>query len=420
MKRAPFTPPFPQAEEALAFESLDLKNIPSPVHLTDEVALEKNLKILETAQQKTGAHVLLALKAFAQFSLFPLIASYLKGATASSLFEARLAYEELAAKKNLSGKNLEVHACAPAYPPEDFRELWGYLDHLVFNSFQQFRFFKKIIDEERKKKHVSLGLRVNPEHSEVKTRLYDPCAPGSRLGARLADFPGHEAELEELEGLHFHSLCELGSDALARTWERFEKKFGDILPRLQWLNLGGGHHITAPDYDLELLCELLQKIRTKYKNLSLYLEPGEAVALNSGVLLASVLDIVPSPDGSYPSAILDISATAHMPDVLEMPYRPEIFSRASWAAEASPEHTYNYRLGGLTCLSGDVIGDYAFAEPLSLGQKLFFTDMAHYTMVKSSNFNGVRSPAIAIANTKSKKVRLIKKFAYEDYKSRLS
>ncbi len=412
--------------DSFIFSSLDLQAVPTPVHITDKCLLEKNLQCLASVHERTQARILLALKAYAQFSLFPLIKRYLQGATSSSLFEARLAYEKL--------NKEEVHICAPAYPPEDFAELLDYANHVVFNSFNQWYSFRDQIRNSSSK--VSPGIRINPEHSEVNTELYDPCAAGSRLGVRIDDFS--QADLSGIEGLHFHTLCELGADSLQRTWQVVEKKFGYVLPKLKWINLGGGHHITRPGYDINLLCTVILDIRQKYKNLTVYLEPGEAVVLNSGILVASVLDIISGNKSSLPVAILDTSATAHMPDVLDMPYQPRIFSNGSWAScietvnstkpvssqaktkQVANQKKFNYRLGGLTCLAGDIIGDYAFSQPLQINQKLLFTDMSHYTMVKNSNFNGIRPPAIAIGNTKTGEVRLIKKFAYTDYKSRLS
>ena len=419
------------SKKPFTFANLEVDSLPTPVYITDEVTLEENLKTLEGVHKKTGVNILIALKAYAQYRLFPLIGRYLQGATASSLFEAQLAYEELVQK---SGG--EVHACAPAYPPSDFAELLHYAEHIVFNSFAQYELFQKQL--EAAPRNISIGLRINPEHSEVSKPLYDPCALGSRLGIRLADFDRQrwQSISKKVNGLHFHTLCELGSDALERTWHSVEKKFGDILPQLQWLNMGGGHHITRPDYDIDLLCNLLIKIQEKYPRIRLYLEPGEAIALNSGVLVSTVLDIIPSgivlPDNKggeggpqIKVAVLDASATAHMPDVLEMPYRPDIYTNGSWAGhpnarQDSVPQPHCYRLGGLSCLAGDVVGDYSFAEELSIGQKLFFADMAHYTMVKNTNFNGVRPPAIAIGNTQSGKVELTKYFSYDDYKSRLS
>lgn len=339
----------------------------------------------------------MALKGFAMFSLFPLIRKYLQGTTASSLDEARLGFEEF---------GREVHVCAPAYRSDEFKELLGYSDHIVFNSFSQWNRFKPII--QAGKKPIQCGLRVNPEHSEVAVSIYDPCGPGSRLGITRENFKPQD--LSGISGLHFHTLCELNADALQRTLPVFENKFGEFLTDMRWVNFGGGHHITRKDYDVELLCRLINDFKTRYP-LQVYLEPGEAIALNAGVLVASVLDII---HNQIDIAILDTSAAAHMPDVLEMPYRPEI------AGAGKPgDHPHIYRLGGLTCLAGDIIGDYAFPEPLKVGSKLIFQDMAHYTMVKNNTFNGVRLPSIAVADNAGN-IRIVRKFGYEDYRDRLS
>ena len=276
-----------------------------------------------------------------------------------------------------------------------------------FNSFPQWERYKPLVGSSGKK--VKCGLRVNPEHSEVKVALYDPCAPGSRLGIKAKEFKGKD--LEGITGLHFHTLCELNSDALERTLKAVEKKFGPYLDRMEWVNFGGGHHITRPDYDIDRLCRLVDGFREKY-GVHVYLEPGEAIALNTGVLVASVLDLIP---GSPEIAILDTSAAAHMPDVLEMPYRPGISG-----AEKPGKLPYTYRLGGLTCLAGDVIGEYSFPEPLKVGSRITFLDMAHYTMVKNNTFNGVRLPSIALYDPQKDETRVVRKFGYEDYRNRLS
>ena len=377
--------------------NFDIHKIPSPCYVCDETALERNLTVLDSVQKKTGAKIIMALKGFAMFGVFPLIRKVLQGTTASSLDEARLGFEEF-------GK--EVHVCAPAYREDEFKELLEYSDHIVFNSFSQWNRFKPIIQTAGKP--VRCGLRVNPEHSEVAVPIYDPCGPGSRLGITRKNFK-HQ-DLSGISGLHFHTLCELNADALQRTLPAFEKKFGEFLSAMRWVNFGGGHHITRKDYDVELLCRLINEFKTRYP-LQVYLEPGEAIALNAGVLVASVLDII---HNQMDIAILDTSAAAHMPDVLEMPYRPEILG-----AGKPGEHPYTYRLGGLTCLAGDIIGDYAFPERLKIGSKLIFQDMAHYTMVKNNTFNGVRLPSIAVADSAGN-IRVVRKFGYEDYRNRLS
>jgi len=371
--------------------------IPTPCYVVDEAVLVKNLKILDAVQQKTGCKILLALKGFAMFSLFPVIREYLSGISASSVDEARLGYEEF-------GK--EVHFCAPAFPDADLHEILLYCNHLVFNSFSFWNRHKsEIIDT---KKPVRCGIRVNPEHSEVRVPIYDPCGPYSRLGVTRSNFEPHN--LEGISGLHFHTLCELNADALARTLPAFEDKFGIFLKDMEWVNFGGGHHITRSDYDVDLLCELITGFKSRYP-IEVYLEPGEAIALNTGVLIASVLDIF---HNSMDIAILDTSASAHMPDVLEMPYRPVIEG-----AGMPGEYPFTYRLAGLTCLAGDVIGDFSFSAPLKVGDRLVFQDMAHYTMVKNNTFNGVRLPSIGIL-TACGEFRMVRKFGYADYRNRLS
>jgi carboxynorspermidine decarboxylase len=332
------------------------------------------------------------------FSVFPLIRRRLHGVAASSLDEARLGFEEF---------GREVHVYAPAYRDSEFRELLGYSNHVVFNSFSQWNRLKaEALGFPGRR--IRCGLRVNPEHSEVKVALYDPCGPNSRLGITRENF--REEDLEGITGLHFHTLCELNADSLARTLAAFEKKFGAFLDRMEWVNFGGGHHITRDDYDVELLSALINDFKKRFA-LEVYLEPGEAVALNTGVLVATVLDITRN---DMDIAILDASAAAHMPDVLEMPYRPVISG-----AGRSGEHRFTYRLGGPTCLAGDVIGDYSFPAPLEIGSKLVFLDMAHYTMVKNNTFNGVRLPSIAVLD-KEKRLRVVRTFDYADYRTRLS
>jgi carboxynorspermidine decarboxylase len=373
--------------------------IETPCYVVDEGRLEANLKRLDDVQTRTGCKILLALKGFALFSAFPLIRRYLKGAAASSLNEARLAAEEF---------QREVHVYAPAYREQEMPDLIRYAHHMVFNSFAQWRAFKPLIAE--KGQSVRCGIRINPQHSEVKVALYDPCAPGSRLGVTVDQFEGQD--LSGLTGLHFHTLCELNSDALERTLEVVEARFGRYLAAMQWVNFGGGHHITREDYDVDRLCRVISGFRQRHPHLEVYLEPGEAIALNTGVLVASVLDVV---HNAMDIAILDTSAAAHMPDVLEMPYRPNIVG-----AGQPGQYAHTYRLGGLTCLAGDVIGDYSFPEPLVPGRKLVFLDMAHYTMVKNNTFNGVGLPSIALYQPTTEQIRVVRKFGYEDYRNRLS
>ncbi|MBI5094244.1 MAG: carboxynorspermidine decarboxylase [Candidatus Hydrogenedentes bacterium] len=377
--------------------SFDLNDVPTPCYVCDESLLEQNLRLLDSVQQRTGCKILLALKGFAMWATFPLVRKYLKGVAASSPHEAQLGAEEFGG---------EVHAYAPAYSDAELAEIIRYADHISFNSVSQWNRFKPVVAAQPKS--IGCALRVNPEHSEVEVALYDPCAPGSRLGVTCDQLEG--ANLDGLTGLHFHTLCEKDSDALERTLPVVEAKFAAYLERVSWVNFGGGHHITRPGYDVDRLCRIIDGFRARHA-VEVYLEPGEAIALNTGVLVASVLDIV---HNRGDIAILDTSATAHMPDVLEMPYRPKIEG-----AGAPGEFAYTYRLGGLTCLAGDVIGEYSFSEPLRVGSKLVFGDMAHYTMVKNTTFNGVRLPSIATYHPGAG-LRVVREFGYEDYKSRLS
>lgn len=378
--------------------SIDYHALPSPCFVVDEDLLTRNLEILDSVQQRTGCKILLALKGFSMFSTFPLVGKYLHGVTSSSLHEARLGYEKM-------GK--EVHAYAPAYVESEFDELLRYCDHIVFNSFTQWNKYKDKVKSVQGKT-VECGIRINPEYSESKTPIYDPCYRHSRLGVTLANF--RPDELDGIDGLHFHTLCQQNSDVLERTVKVVEEKFGTYLHQMKWLNLGGGHHITRPDYDLETLVRVIRHLQDKY-GVTVYLEPGEAVALNTGFLVATVLDII---DNGMNIAILDTSAACHMPDVLEMPYRPEVIG-----AGQPGEKAHTYRFGGLTCLAGDVIGDYSFDEPLNPGDRVVFTDMAIYSMVKTNTFNGVNLPAIASYNEREG-IKIIRQFGYEDFVSRLS
>ncbi len=376
---------------------LDIHALPTPCYLVDGRLLEKNLEALSSLQQRTGCKVLLALKAFSMFSVFQQASQRLVGVTASSLNEARLGREEFGG---------EVHAYAAAWRDDEFDDLVSCCDHIVFNSFNQWeRFRGRVLKAD---KRVSCGIRVNPGYSEVSTPLYDPCAINSRLGVPASAF--RPDELDGIEGLHFHALCEQGLDTLDRVWESFERNFGAYLKKMKWVNLGGGHLITRSGYDMESLVKLLISIHEKY-GLQVYLEPGEAVAYQAGYLVSTVLDIV---QNRMDIAILDTSAACHMPDVLEMPYRPVVIG-----AGESGELEHTYRLGGPTCLAGDVIGDYSFPESLKPGDRLVFCDMAHYTMVKNNTFNGINLPAIALYD-EQQGMRVIKQFGYEDFKSRLS
>ena len=372
----------------------NIDNVPTPSYVIDEGQLRKNLEILKSVEERTGAHILLAQKAFSNYKFYPLIGEYISGATASGLFEARLAYEEM------HGEN---HIYSPAYKDDEFGEILDICDHIVFNSFSQWKKFRK-----RALEHGgSFGLRINPERSTQEHGIYDPCAFGSRLGITIANFEPNE--LEGISGLHFHTLCEQNSDDLAATLVAVEEKFGKYLYDMEWLNFGGGHHITRSDYDVELLVSEINRIRQKY-DVEVYLEPGEAVALNAGYLMTTVCEIV---DNGIKTAILDTSAACHMPDVLEMPYRPPL--NAGFEAGEKP---FTYRLSSLTCLAGDIIGDYSFEKPLNIGDRLMFCDMAIYTMVKNNTFNGMALPSI-YKMAENGDISLIREFGYSDFKNRL-
>ncbi|MGE0156460.1 MAG: carboxynorspermidine decarboxylase [Geobacter sp.] len=369
---------------------------PSPAYVVDLGRLRHNLAILDQVQQRSGAKILMALKAFAMWSTFPLIRETLQGVCASSPWEARLGREEF---------GREVHSFAAAFKESDVRELLSISNHLVFNSFNQLERFRPLWEQSG----VSIGLRVNPEHSEGHTAIYDPCAPNSRLGIPAAEFEGRS--LAGVEGLHFHTLCEQLFEPLERTVRVFEEKFGRYLQGMKWLNLGGGHHITREGYDTDGLVKLVNYLRAKY-DVEVYLEPGEAIAIGTGLLVAEVLDVV---DNGMQIAILDVSATCHMPDVLEMPYRPAITGGYD-----AGEQPYSYRLGGPSCLAGDVIGDWSFEEPLKAGDRLVFEDMAHYTMVKTTTFNGIQHPHLCTYEPETGQLKVVRSFGYPDFKSRLS
>lgn len=373
--------------------------LPTPCYVIQEEQLRQNLEILKGVMDRTGCKILLAQKAFSMYEVYPLIAQYLSGTTASGLYESRLGAEEMGIP---FGK--ETHIFSPAYKEEEFDEILTYCDHIVFNSFEQLERFGKRAAEAGK----SVGLRINPQYSTQEGHeIYDPCATGSRLGVTIEKF--RPELLEYVDGLHFHTLCEQDAQPLHDTLKEVERQFGEWLPKMKWLNFGGGHHITREGYDIALLEQCICDMKEKY-DLEIFLEPGEAVALNAGVLLTKVEEIV---ENSIQIAILDTSAACHMPDVLEMPYRPPL--QDGYEAE---EKAYTYRLAGPTCLAGDVIGDYSFAEPLKRGDTLTFEDMAIYTMVKNNTFNGMRLPAIVLED-KDGECRVVRQFGYEDFKMRL-
>ena len=375
----------------------NMTRVSTPAYVVDEKALLHNLEILKGVQDRTGCSILLAQKAFSMYACYPLIAKYLKGAAASGLFEARLAHEEF------QGEN---HVFNPAFQDKEFAELLQYCDHFVFNSTAQWKKFKA----RALAAHKECGLRINPEHSTQDHAIYDPCSPLSRLGARISEIKPED--LDGLTGLHFHTLCEQEAEPLAETLEAVEEKFGQFLPRMKWINFGGGHHITKAGYNIPLLEKCISRMQDKY-GLRVYLEPGEAVALNAGFLVAEVLEIVQGPKRELPVAILDASAACHMPDVIEMPYRPPLHDSGE-----KGEKQYSYMLAGATCLAGDNIGIYSFDEPLQAGQHLLFEDMAIYTMVKNNTFNGMPLPNIYYVDSQGNQ-KLIKSFGYNDFKCRL-
>ncbi len=370
-----------------------LEQIPTPCYVCEEALLEENLKRLAYVQDQTGAKVLLALKGFAFTPLFDMVGKYLHGCTASGLHEAKLSHEYM-------GK--ETHTYSPAFKETEMEEILSISDHVVFNSFAQWEKFRA-----RAKGRVSCGLRVNPEVSASPADLYNPCGLYSRLGITRAQF--RPEQLEGIEGLHFHALCEQNVDALEAVLEGFEANFGEFIPRMRWINFGGGHHITREDYDVEGLIRVIRAFRARHNNIPVYLEPGEAVGWQTGPLVASVLDIV---DNGMNIAILDTSAEAHMPDTLAMPYRAQIRG----AGEAG-EKAHTYRLGGNTCLAGDIMGDYSFDTPLHVGQKLIFEDMIHYTIVKNTTFNGIKLPDLGVLR-KNGRFEVVREFGYEEYRRR--
>lgn len=376
---------------------MKINELPTPCYVIDENIIEENCKVLADVMKKTGCHVLLAQKAFSNYALYPLIGKYLSGTTASGLYEARLGREEM---------GRENHVFAPAYKDEDMDELVKICDHIVFNSISQLEKHKE------KCRNVSIGIRVNPEFStQDGHEIYDPCGKGSRLGVTANLL--RNADLTGIDGLHFHTLCEQNSDDLKKTLDVVEEKFDFLLRKVKWVNFGGGHHITRKDYDVELLCDCITHIKEKY-NVKVYIEPGEAVALNAGYFITTVLDKVKN--SGITCLILDGSAACHMPDVLEMPYTPPL---SEGSIIETPEKEFDYRLGGNTCLAGDIIGNYRFDHDVQIGERLTFCDMAIYSMVKNNTFNGIPLPSI-YSMDRNGDCRLIKSFGYNDFKGRLS
>ena len=391
------------------FSLLDLRRLPTPCFVVDEVAVERNLRILEEVANRSGTTVLQALKAFSMHSLASLCMRHLGGTCSSGLFEARLAREFYPG---------EIHVFSPAYSASDLRELLEFAHHIVFNSPSQLVRYTNLCKAAlARRTNLSFGLRINPEHSEGTVPIYDPCNEGSRLGTTIGEL---ESFLQQasgksafgiVSGLHFHTLCEQDFPPLERTLEVVEASFGGFLSKMKWLNIGGGHHISRPGYQVDDLVSRLKQLRCKH-GLKVYLEPGEAVAIGTGVLVAEVMEIGYN---KVNQAILNTSATCHMPDTLEMPYRADVSG-----AGMPGEKTHTYRLGGMTCLAGDVMGDYSFETELNVGDRLIFEDMAHYTMVKTTTFNGIPLPAIAVWNSRTDDLRIVRQFGYEDFKTRLS
>ncbi|WP_122076947.1 carboxynorspermidine decarboxylase [Pseudophaeobacter sp. EL27] len=382
-----------QAGDAGAFRDFDLSRVPTPAFVVDEKAIERNLSILADVADRSGAHILAALKAFSMFALAPMLRQYLSGTCASGLHEARLAREEYGG---------EVATFCAGYKDSEIEEIIALSDHMIFNSVAQKNRFLDRCQATGKQ----VGLRINPEHSEGEIAKYDPCAPCSRLGTPISQVTSEV--LDGVDGLHMHTLCEQGFAPLERTWAAIEPKLAPYLNQLKWLNFGGGHHITRDDYDRDALVRFIKHIRSKY-DVDVYLEPGEAVALDAGILIGEVLDL---PQNGMNLAITDISATCHMPDVIEAPYRPAM------RGETSTGHSY--RFGGPSCLAGDVIGDYQMDQPLQIGDRFAFLDQAHYSMVKTNTFNGVALPTIALWNSQTDDLRIVRQFGYDDFKDRLS
>lgn len=375
--------------------NFNINSIKTPYYIVDEKLLIKNLECLKSVANRAGCKILLAQKAFSMYSLYPLVGKYISGTTASGFFEAKLGHEEMGG---------ETHIFSPAYLEDEFDGILKICDYIIFNSFSQWEKYK----DKAKNSPKKFGIRINPNYSTQKSGIYDPCSFGSRLGVTAENF--NKDMLDGISGLHFHTLCEQNSDDLVSTLNAVEKQFGEHIHKMEWINFGGGHHITKEDYDTQKLIECIQNFRQKY-DVQVYLEPGEAVALNAGYLVSTVLDIVKN---DIDIAILDTSAACHMPDVIEMPYRPNILNSGTPKSKK-----YDYRLGGVTCLAGDIIGDYSFDSELKVGDKLVFCDMAIYSMVKNNTFNGINLPSIAVAKSNGT-VELIKEFGYLDFKSRLS
>lgn len=378
---------------------VDIQQIPSPCYVMEEQLLRNNLSLISRVKKEAGVNIIMAFKAFAMWKAFPIVREYIPYSTASSKFEARLAFEEMGSL---------AHTYSPAYTEQDFPEILKYSSHITFNSLSQFERFYPMVQADGNR--VSCGLRINPEYSDVETELYNPCAPGSRMGV-VRDRLGEELP-EGIEGLHFHTLCESTSYDLEKTLQAVEERFGDLLSKVKWINMGGGHLMTRKGYDTDHLVKLLRAFKQKHPNLEIIMEPGSAFAWQTGFLLTTVVDIVEN--HGIRTAIIDASFTCHMPDCLEMPYKP-VIRYATDAVEGKP----TYRIGGNSCLSGDYMGDWSFDKPLQVGDKLIFEDMIHYTIVKTTMFNGIPHPALALWSVDDELV-MYREFGYDDYKNRLS
>ncbi|MFO8001724.1 MAG: carboxynorspermidine decarboxylase [Marinilabilia sp.] len=378
--------------------AIDISQVPTPCYVMDESLFRKNLELIRSVADRTGVEIILAFKSFALWPAFPIVREYISGATASSVHEARLAFEEM---------GNPAHTYCPAYTDEDFPEIMAFSSHITFNSVGQFERFRPMLNNHSS--HISAGLRINPEYSEVSTDLYNPCSPGSRLGIPAGNMP--DTLPDGIEGLHFHALCESSGYELEKVLRNVENKFGKQLKQIKWLNMGGGHLITRKDYDVPHLIDLLKRFKEKW-GLHLILEPGSAFAWETGVLVSKVEDIVEN--HGIKTAMLNVSFTAHMPDCLEMPYKPRITGAFHEPVQGLP----TYRMGGNSCLAGDFMGYWSFNTPLQHGDRIVFEDMIHYTIVKTTMFNGVPHPSIAFWND-DRGLTMIRKFAYNDYKSRM-
>lgn len=386
------------------------KKLNNPCYILEEKKLIKNLKILDLIQKKTNAKILLALKGYSFWASFDVISKYLKGITASGLYEAKLGYEEFRKYND----NAEISVFSPAFKENDINNILPFANHIIFNSFNQLKRFYSLI----KNTNIDIGIRVNPMYSEVTPAIYNPCVEGSRLGVNPIEFEAYIKKygIHNINGIHFHTHCEQNSDALVRTLKHFEKYFGKYISSMKWINFGGGHHITREGYNINLLIDTINDFKKRYNNIDIYLEPGEAIGWKCGVLIGEVVDIIKN---KFNIGILDLSAATHMPDCIEMPYTPNIIGAKVIDLNQTKNYKYSYRLGGPSCLAGDIIGDYEFNKELKIGDKIIVEDMIHYTIVKNNTFNGIPLPSLGILK-KNGEFKIIKTFSYDDYKFRNS